>query len=169
MSVGTGIFMLPNIITLEDYDGDITKYLEAVYQVFKRDFIINPPSFEGKRLALKKHPYVDGKEYTFYHFTHDGKVESERIPNFRRLERMPFPKPMIDNSSHPYLKVWRNKRGQKERVLIYHEDEHYLVVLEDRGDYILPWTAYLVEHGHRQRKILSEYYAYINAKTAQGH
>ena len=160
---------LPEIITLEEYGGDIATYLEAVYEVFKQDFVDTKPVFEGTPLGLKKHPYIEGKEYTFYHFTHDGDIETERLPNLRRLERMPFPKPMIDNSTHPYLKVWRNKRGNKERILIYHEAETYLVVLEDRGDYILPWTAYLVEYSNRQRKLLAEYDAYIKAKTAQGN
>lgn len=35
-------------------------------------------------------------------------------------------------------------------------EENYLVILADRGDYILPWTAYLVEQPHRQRKLQSE-------------
>jgi hypothetical protein len=34
------------------------------------------------------------------------------------------------------------------------------VILADRGDYILPWTAYLVEQPHRQRKLRKEYDEY---------
>ncbi len=147
--------------------GDPTAYLQAVYEIFRRDFVDSKPVFEGTRLRLKMHPYIDGKEYTFYHFTHDGNIESERLPNLRRMERMPFPKPMINDSQHPYLKVWRNRRGNKDRILIYHEAESYLVVLEDRGSYILPWTGYLVEHDVMQRKLLAEYQSYINTKTAQ--
>ncbi|MBN7816855.1 hypothetical protein [Algoriphagus pacificus] len=169
MSGAVNELELPEIITLNEYGGDFTSYLEAVYAIFKRDFIDSSPRYEGKRLALKKHPYIEGKEYTFYHFTHDGDIETDRLPNLRRLERMPFPRPLIDNSTHPYLKVWRNKRGNKERILIYHEAEAYLVVLEDRGDYILPWTAYLVEYSNRQKKLIDEYEAYIKAKTAQGN
>lgn len=160
---------LPDIIPLEQYGGNVTSYLDAIYSVFRRDFVDSKPVFRGSRLGLKKKPIVDGKEYTFYHFTHDGDIETERIPNFRRLERIAFPRPMIDNSTHPYLKVWRNTRGTSNRILIYHENEKYLVVLEDRGDYILPWTAYVVEHSFRQKKLLAEYEVYKNAKTAQGH
>ena len=60
-----------------------------------------------------------------------------------------------------------NKRGNSERILIFHEDESYLVVLEDRGKYILPWTAYLVEYENRKRKLMVEYQNYIKTKTAQ--
>ena len=158
---------LPDIITLEEYGGDFSSYLEAVYAIFRRDFVDSRPVFEGTRLGLKKHPFIDGKEYTFYHFTHDGDIEKERLPNLRRLERISFPRPMIDNSTHPFLKVWRNKRGTNERILIFHEDESYLIVLEDRGDFILPWTAYLVEYKNRRIKLMEEYLAYKKAKAAQ--
>lgn len=168
MSEEMNEFELPEIITLEEHGGNAVAYLEAVYEIFRADFVESKPTFRGTRLRLKSHPYIDGKEYTFYHFTHDGDIETERLPNLRRMERISFPRPMIDNSTHPYLKVWRNKRGNKERILIYHEEEAYLVVLEDRGDYILPWTAYLVEHSNRQRKLMAEYEAYKNTETAQG-
>lgn len=65
--------------------------------------------------------------------THSGDIETERTPDFRRMERMPFPKPMIDNSNHNDVRVWRVKRGSKDRILIFSESAQYLVVLEDRG------------------------------------
>jgi len=123
---------LPEIIELTDFGGDFSSYYEAVYTIFKVDFVDNKPKYEGKRLRLKVHPYIEGKEYTFYHFTHDGDIETDRIPNLRRMERIGYPKPIINNSGHSDLKVWRNKRGNKERILILHEEEKYIVILEDR-------------------------------------
>lgn len=153
---------LPAIITLADFGGDVTSYIEAIYQVFKKDFITTPPVFEGTKLGLKKHPLVEGREYTFYHFTHDGEDEKNRLINYNRMERMPWPAPMINKSGSSNLKVWRNSRGRHERILILHEEEKYLVVLEDRKDYILPWTAYLVDYPNRLKKLLREYEAYKN-------
>jgi len=158
--------VLPEIIELNDFGGNFHNYYEAVYEIFKNDFVNNKPVYRGKRLALKKHPYIDGKEYTFYHFTHDGKIETDRKPNMRRMERIGFPKPIIDNSTHSDLKVWRNKRKNKERILILHEQEKYLVVLEDRKEYILPWTAYYIEYKNKIRRLLKEYEAYKKAETA---
>lgn len=43
---------------------------------------------------------------------------------------------MPDNINHPYLKVWTNIRKGRERILIYHEEESYLVVLEKSKSYI---------------------------------
>ncbi len=167
--MGNEYMQLPKIITLEEYGGNISIYLEAIYAVFKADFVESRPTFQGIRLGLKKHPIIEGKEYTFYHFTHDGDVETERLPNLRRLERIPYPRPMIDNSRHPYLKVWRNQRGKNNRILIFHEGEGYLVVLDDRGDYILPWTAYLIEFKSRRDKLLVEYEAWLKMQKSLGN
>lgn len=167
--MGNEYMQLPKIITLEEYGGNISIYLEAIYAVFKADFVESRPTFQGIRLGLKKHPIIEGKEYTFYHFTHDGDVETERLPNLRRLERIPYPRPMIDNSRHPYLKVWRNQRGKNNRILIFHEEEGYLVVLDDRGDYILPWTAYLIEFKSRRDKLLVEYEAWLKMQKSLGN
>lgn len=41
-------------------------------------------------------------------------------------------------------------------------------VMVDRKQYILPWTAYLVDYNNRKRKLLKEYEVYKNAETAQG-
>jgi hypothetical protein len=35
--------------------------------------------------------------------------------------------------------------------------EDHLVVLADRGDYILPWTAFYIEHENWHRKYLQRY------------
>lgn len=104
------VMNLPTKIYLEEYDGNVIKYFEAVYSIFKNDFVDNKPNFRGIRLGLKKYPLILDKEYTFYHMTHEGDIETERIPDFRRMERIRFPKIMIDKSTHPYLKVWRNQR-----------------------------------------------------------
>lgn len=129
---------LPHLILLEDYNGNFALYNDAVYAVFVNGFVRNRPEFHGKRLGLKKHPTINGKEYMYYHFTHSGNIETERIPDIRRMERIGYPKPIIDFSDSEKIKVWRNKRGVSERILLFHEEEKYLVVLEDRKDYILP-------------------------------
>ena len=157
---------LPELLLMEDFGGNFIAYNQAVYDVFQKDFIKSRPTFNGTKLRLKKHPYVDGKEYTYYHFTHSGDIEIDRLPDFRRMERIPFPRPMIDNSNHTDLRVWRVKRGSKQRILILSETEQYLVVLEDRGEYILPWTAYYIEYPNKIRRLIKEYEAYIKTKTA---
>jgi hypothetical protein len=164
------VYELPDIIELNDYKGDFNAFLDAVYEVFRRDFVDSKPVFRGKKLGLKRYPLISGREYTFYHMTHEGDVENNRVPDLRRMERIAWPSPMINDSAHPYLKVWRNTRrgegGTKERILILHEKEKYLVVLDDRKDYILPWTAYLLKGERDLKKKIKEYETYKKAETA---
>ena len=153
-------FELPELIELTQFGGDFDRYLEAVYEFFKRDFIDRKPVFRGTRLGLKKYPLYQEKEATFWHMTSEGEQEDGRIPDFRRMERIQWPATMINQSEHPYLKVWENTRGAKTNILIFHDAENYLVVLRKANDYIIPWTAYLIEHQPRKNKLMKEYEDY---------
>lgn len=44
-----------------------------------------------------------------------------------------------------------HQKGEK-RIHIWYEDENYLVVLAQRGNYILPWTAFYIKEEHRKKK-----------------
>jgi hypothetical protein len=46
------------------------------------------------------------------------------------------------------------------RIVIALEDFSYIVVLADRGKYLLLWTAYCVEQEHRRAKLRREYERY---------
>ena len=70
---------LPELIELMAFGGDFNRYLEAVYEMFKNDFIRNRPVFRGIRLGLKKYPTYNGKEATFWHMTSEGKDEQNRL------------------------------------------------------------------------------------------
>lgn len=149
--------VLPALISLDEFEGDFHSYEEAVYLIFNQDFILSKPSYKGVELALKIYPITNGKEGTYYHITHTGSDEQNREPDLRRMERIGYPRPIIDNSESSNLKSWRNKRGNKERILILHESEQYLVVLEDRGEYILFWTAYYIEYKNKIRRLIKEH------------
>ena len=158
---------LPDLIELSEFGGNFSEYLEAVYELFKQDFITKRPVYRGIRLGLKKHPQFEGKEATFWHMTSEGKDEATRTPDLRRMERIKWPAVLINHSEHPHLKVWENSRGTETNILIFHEDENYLVVLRKRREYILPWTAYFIEYTNRKKKLLKEYEDYIKSKERQ--
>lgn len=160
---------LPNLILLEDFNGDWHSYISAVYDIFKKDLVINKPVFRGIRLGLKRHPIIDGKEYTFYHMTHEGVDEKNRVPDIRRCERIPWAKPTIENCDSWKLKVWVQIRKREQRICIWLERESepdYLIVLAKRKDYLLPWTAFTLEFDHQRRKKQREYEAYKKAEAA---
>lgn len=163
MIAGNDLIM-PALVLLDDFGGNFAQYLEAIYAIFKRDFVDSKPSWEGKRFALKKYPVEFGKEHTFYHITHEGHDEEDRTPDLRRMERIAFPRFMIDNAEHPTLKIWRKRINNSDRIHIMNEEERFLVVLDVREDIFLLWTAFYIEYDHTLRKKLKEYEEYIKSK-----
>lgn len=166
---GNSVAWLPELVFLENNGGDWKRFLETVYEYFVTDFVDNKPVYQGRRLGLKRHPMVDGKEATFWHMTSEGNIECERTPDIRRMERIRWPRPVIEEAveskGSTVVKVWRNTRGKNEtRVLLWLESEQYLVVLADRGEYILPWTAYPVTRPHQQRKLQKEFEKYWSSE-----
>jgi hypothetical protein len=149
---------LPPLMEFNDYGGDWESYLTAIYAAFRTDFIASSPFFRGRRLGLKRHPVIQGKEATFWHLISEGKVEENRTPDFRRCERIRWPKPVIEHESEPEILVWIEPRGSNDdRIHIYLTAERYLVVLADRGSYILPWTAYYIQHENGHQKYLQRH------------
>jgi hypothetical protein len=159
---------LPPLVLFDDFEGDWKAYLEAIYDFFKQDFVDSKPVFQGRRLGLKRHPLTDDKEATFWHMTQEGGIEDDRTPDLRRCERIRWPKPIIEGVGGDEVKVWWNQRKSEKRICLWCEKENYLVVLADRGDYILPWTAYLVNQPHRKRKLQKEYEAYLKDEAEKG-
>lgn len=87
---------LPKKIYLAEYGGNYERNVDAVYEVFERDFIRHRAMFGSYGLRMKYHPEFQGRAYTFYHMTHKGEVESERLSDLRRCECMPWARPSVD-------------------------------------------------------------------------
>ena len=121
---------LPELIKFNDHDG-WEEYCEAIYAVFHQDFVASKPTYGVKRFALKRHPEYDGKAATFWHLISEGKVEEERTPDMRRCERIAWPKPIIEAIDEDCVRVWRNRRGRSNRILIAVADFSYVVILDD--------------------------------------
>lgn len=155
---------LPPLIEYASFDGDYHAFLDAVYNAFCDDFVRSKPAFPGARFSLKRHPMELGKEATFWHVVSTGKVEADRLPDLRRSERIRWIRPMIERANEGELRRWRNRRGREERILIALPDFSHLVVLSDRRDYVLLWTAYCVDQPHQRRKLEAEWRAFQASK-----
>jgi hypothetical protein len=149
---------------LEPFDGDWDAYLDRIYAIFNADFIAAPPKTAfGKRFALKRLPIARGKEATFWHMIQEGKIEEERTPDFRRCERIRWPRCFIDQAENGELRTWRQVRnGSEQRIVVALKDFSYVLVLADRGDYILPWTAFWVQKMHQREVYRREWKAFHN-------
>lgn len=150
---------MPDLLLLEDSQGNWKTYLEGLHRRFMADFVDSKPAWPGKRFALKRHPEYDGKSATFWHLISEGNEESERIPDMRRCERIGWPRPMIDefDDAEPgttgcRVVWWVEERKGEQRYLLALDDFSYVVVVADRGEYVLPWTAFCCEYSHQRDK-----------------
>lgn len=159
--------LFPALIEANEFGGNFQNYFKAVYTIFENDFIKSQPIFENQKVAVRKYPLEDGLHRTFYHITHEGEDEQNRQPDLRRMERIRFPKFVLNNNKHNEILIWKNKRGKDERILLFNEAENYIIILTERENFYLFVTAYLVQQEHRKNKLLKEYETYIKAKTAQ--
>lgn len=154
--------VFPELLSINEYGGNFQSYFEAIYSVFENDFIKAQPIYEGNKVSVRKYPEVEGMHRTFYHITHEGEDENNRQPDFRRLERIRFPRFVIENYAHEEILIWKNKRQKDERILLFNKNENYIVILTERKEYYLFITAYYIETEHRKRKLLKEYEDYKN-------
>jgi len=150
---------LPDLILYENYGGNWDDFLNDIYEYYLEDFVRNKPTFMNQELSVKRHPKIRGKEATFWHIVSEGKDESE-IPNIRRCEAIRWPKAIIENYPNSLIKFWKNTRKGEERICLWLESLNYLVILAERRDYILFWTAYCITRKHRREKLQKEYEKY---------
>ena len=148
---------LPDLILLEDYNGNWDAYEDAIYEHFLTDLVHNELNYQGLRISLRRHPEYKKKHFSFWHVTSTGEKESERIPDFRRCERIRWIRAIIENYSDPMIKVWANRRKREDAVCFWFEDQQYLVVLGKRSNYWLLKTAYITNYSHTQNKLRKEF------------
>lgn len=162
---------LPDLIPFSRY-GNWGAFLDAIHERFLDDFVRSKPTWPGKRFNLKRHPEYDGKSATFWHIISEGPIEDERMPDLRRCEQIAWPRAII--TAFPNRKPregdrmvwWKNQRKGESRILLALTDFSYLVVMADRGSYIMLWTAYPVEKEHQRRKLRRDFEDYWNNPPA---
>lgn len=152
---------LPPLVLLTEYGNDWKKYLDAIYGFYKKDFLDTRPRYKCVPVGIKRYPIKDGKESGFWHLIQEGRIEDDRVPNFRRCERICWPRPIIEHSHESSILVWPNVRytamGRQENLCLWLEEYEYLVILRKRKNGYLFWTAYPVTEDHQKRKNRKEY------------
>ena len=107
--MSVNINLLPEIIPFNNF-GNWDVYMDVLYAIFKRDFIDSKPKVGQVLFRLKYQPVFQDRAYTFYHMTHKGNIEDERIPDMRRSERVPWCRPTIENADAYNLCFWEEER-----------------------------------------------------------
>jgi hypothetical protein len=156
--------VLPEIIELNNHNGNIDEYEGVIHKCYL-DIFRNPEIFfNGKQVLPIKYPIQHkGRHWTFSHMTSNGKIEDEREYDLRRCERVPWVKPILQNLNNPVLKIWKQRRNSKNRIAIWHEKENFMIVLEERGKIYVLVTTFITKAKKYKDQYLKEYSEYLKA------
>lgn len=151
---------LPELILFEEYGNNWDAYVEAIYTIFCKEIKNYNLKYQGKKVILKRYPLFKNKEKAFWHLTSEGRIEEQRVPSLPRCERISWIKFIIENKERGFVRVWKNKRGQKSHVCLSLKSFEYIVVLAERKNYFLLLSAYPIEYEWRRKKLEREYRRY---------
>ncbi|RNW16932.1 oxidoreductase [Citrobacter werkmanii] len=143
---------MPDIL---DFHGEWSSYIDEVYDEFRATFLNAHITFRGLPVNPRYTPEYDGKEFGFWHLTSEGEVEEERTPDLSRCARIRWISHMIRHHDSEHLSCWEERRGNNTEIVIWNENEDYVVVLSARRDYWLLKTAYIVTKSGKRRQLTS--------------
>ncbi|MDZ4855270.1 MAG: hypothetical protein SGJ26_10525 [Nitrospirota bacterium] len=133
------------------FHGEWSRYEEDLHAIYLETIIQSGLTFRSLPVRAKYAPPTKNKGYTFWHLISEGEREEDRVPDFRRCERIRWVAWVIRNATtHTELSWWENKRGSNTHIVIWHEQENFAVVLAQRNGYFLLKTAYWVKPYRRK-------------------
>jgi hypothetical protein len=147
---------LPELFPVNPWQQDT---YEALYRVFERDFKVSPPVYAGQPVWF--FPEMEGrKEKIFWHLTsRDDKEAGGRLPDFRRCERLPWVRSMLDHSDKPEILAWDHDEGDGTvKTYVWLESYDFVVIMKkySNGRRRLI-TSFWVEYGNTKRKLRKKY------------
>lgn len=166
---------LPDILECEN-KVDIQNYMDKLYKIFTDDYLISRPIFKGKKVFIRKEPRDGNKEHTFIHLTHEDFFHksgdpNDRVPDFRRSERLSWTRKIIENykcsvdNECEKILYWEELFRGYKRINLLYKDERFLVVLEERDYCYLLITSFYLEKDYALDKRIKKYELYEKQKT----
>ena len=161
-----------NFTTIEQCENESTAdYHDRAYKVFKEEILDSKLMFNGKEVRIREHPMIDNKVQSFFHIISEENKKGLKIRLYKsdRVRMIPYISEMIKNYTEcqicndncSKIKVWSAPfQGKQQRTKIFFEDEDYIVILEERKDYYLLISAYVVDRLDRKTDLLKEYNKY---------
>lgn len=155
------------LVECKDY-GKYSEYEDELFAIFLQLYEHGTLVYNGKIVRMKHYPPDYGEKTGFYHmicenYQHTGD-ENDRKPNFRRCERIKWPKEIIEKCAEhcERIMIWENQRHGKQNILLYCPELDYLVVFGKRNNYLLLTTAYPVDYPNKRNDLIKEYNEYKN-------
>jgi len=168
--------MLPQIIALGSIEaGQLFDYL---YECFSRDFIRTSTYLNGTIwINPRSDRKEDGKESTFWHLTsreqerrvkrgNQWVIEKERLPDYRRMERIEWVRQIIVNHSNPAIKLFYHKETNKKqdiRLYLWAHAHDFVVILQKLGrssSFLV--TSFYIDHQGKRKDYERRHTAYLN-------
>lgn len=145
---------------------DATKLMDFLYSFFHRDFVASRTELAGKIwINPRSHRLDDGKEMDFWHLTtrdtkrqvKQGKttvIVKERLPDFRRSERIEWVRQIITGHNQPEVKMFyhlENNDKRDLRLYLWAHQLDFVVILQKigRGSAFLVTSFYLDYQGKK--------------------
>lgn len=136
-------------------NGDWNAFIDTAHQIYQNDLIVDPPTFLGKPVVVDNR-MLDGKYMEgFWHAVQrDMRGDGERYPDFRRVERVSWIKPLIQNHTAEGVEYRRgpdNKREIRHHILV--PSKNYVVILGEKKRATFLVTAYCTNRSFAERAI----------------
>jgi len=165
---------LPEIATVNPWTEDT---YEMLYEIFCRDIRDHNLRYIGNDVWIFRE-MEDGKEKIFWHLTtRDVKrkkiprrkrkfylegqtdIETERLPDLRRCERLPWVKPLVEHPSEPEVLAWDYVEGDRTiKTYIWIKDYDFVVIMKKYPDNKRRLiTSFYVDRSFKQKDFERKY------------
>ena len=154
----------PALMLFGDYT-DWSAYEDAIYDAYLETVVDARLVFCGHPVKVRFFPETKHKGYGFWHLISEApdqknRNEDDRVPDFRRCERIRWVAWCIQNANSAGFSCWENQRGSETNVVIWAEAYDFAVILTKRVPsgrpcFYLLKTAYCLR-SHTIRKFMKK-------------
>ena len=155
---------------------DAASIMNELYQIFHRDFVAQRTQLAGTIwIDPQSHRLEDGKEQTFWHLTsrkdtyskkEGGRIVTvtERLPDFRRSERLEWVKLILDNYSDSSVRCFYHQESNAKRdvrLYLWAHQHDFVVILQKLGrssSFLV--TSFHVDHQRKREEYQRRYIGY---------
>jgi len=133
-----------------DSSGSWEAFLTRLYAVFTRDFKQHRALHQGLTVTYDGRVLPDGMgmEEGFWHvITKDDPASGQRLPDYRRAERLPWARPSLESPLRSEIRVFDYDHGAKDKGIrryVWLHNHDYVLILVKRKKAFVWITAYHV-------------------------
>lgn len=162
---------------------DAAQLFEYLYGFFHRDFVARQTWLNCNIwIDPQCHRMEDGKEKTFWHLTsREQKMfvkqgnryvpVKERLPDFRRSERIEWVRQIIENHNHAVVRCFYHKETTGSRPIRFYlwaYNHDFVVILQKLGkssSFLV--TSFYIDQPSKRQDYTVRYQRYINKSVAE--